>query len=146
MVQSSQKRICRGYILNNRTHKLSWTTLRNFFVKYAHTLVGQWLKDEFLQFLELKCHVRAQEMAQALNINCITVWNLLKWSHYTKTFNLWVPHDFMERNSINWVKVEALWKRICTEEKWKNENKKRTSIYTLWLHIWLQSLLFVEIK
>ncbi|CAH2092000.1 unnamed protein product [Euphydryas editha] len=93
--------------------------------------------DEILQLMEQDRHVSCQEIAEALNINHMTVWNHLKRAGYEKKLDVWVPHELTQRNLIDRITIsemlvkrnetEPFLKRIITgEEKWvKYENIKR---------------------
>lgn len=93
--------------------------------------------DEILQMVEENRHASCQEIAEALNINHMTVWNHLKKAGYEKKLDVWVPHALTQRNLINRITIcetmlrrnelEPFLKRIITgDEKWvKYENIKR---------------------
>ncbi|CAH2103465.1 unnamed protein product [Euphydryas editha] len=93
--------------------------------------------DEILQLMEQDRHASCQEIAEALNINHMTVWNHLKRAGYEKKLDIWVLHELMQRNLIDRITIsemllkrnetEPFLKRIITgDDKWaKYENIKR---------------------
>lgn len=93
--------------------------------------------NEILQMVEEDRHASCQEIAEALNINHMTVWNHLKKAGYEKKLDVWVPHALTQRNLIDRITIcetllrrnelEPFLKRIITgDEKWvKYENIKR---------------------
>ena len=96
--------------------------------------------DEILQLVEQDRHVSCQEIANALRINHVTVWNHLKKADYAKKLDVWVPHELTQRNLIDRISIsETLLKRneidpflkqiITGDEKWvkyKNIVRKRS--------------------
>jgi len=82
-------------------------------------------------------HVSCQEIAEALNINHMTVWNYLKSESYQKKLDVWVTHELTLRNLIyritickmllKRIEIEPFLKKITTgDRKWvKYENIKR---------------------
>jgi len=45
--------------------------------------------------------VSCQEIANALRINHVTVWNHLKKAGYAKKLDVWMPHELTQRNLID---------------------------------------------
>ena len=96
--------------------------------------------DEILQLVKQDRHVSCQEIANALRINHMTVWNHLKKAGYAKKLDVWVPHELTQRNLIDRISIsETLLKRneidpflkqiITGDEKWvkyKNIVRKRS--------------------
>jgi len=85
--------------------------------------------DEILQLVEQDRHMSCQEIANALRINHVTVWNHLKKAGYAKKLDVWVPHELTQRNLIDRISIsETLLKRneidpflkqiITGDEKW----------------------------
>jgi len=93
--------------------------------------------EETLQLVEQDHHLSCQEIAEALNINQMTVWNYLKRSGYQKKLDVLVPHELTQKNLIDRIticemllkrnKIETFLKWIVTgDEIWvKYENIKR---------------------
>ena len=85
---------------------------------------------KILQLVEQDRHASYKEIAEALNINHMTVWN-------QKKLDVWVPHELTQRNLNDRITIskmllkrnemEPFLKRIITgDEKWvKYENIKR---------------------
>ncbi|XP_011052820.1 PREDICTED: histone-lysine N-methyltransferase SETMAR-like, partial [Acromyrmex echinatior] len=68
--------------------------------------------DEILQLVKQDWHVSCQEIANALRINHMTVWNHLKKAGYAKKLDVWVPHELTQRNLIDRISIsETLLKR-----------------------------------
>ncbi|KAG5309958.1 SETMR methyltransferase, partial [Acromyrmex insinuator] len=74
--------------------------------------------------------VSYQEIANALRINHMTVWNHLKKAGYAKKLDVWVSHELTQRNLIDRISIsETLLKRneidpflkqiITGDEKWE---------------------------
>lgn len=96
--------------------------------------------DEILQLVKQDRHVSCQEIANALRINHMTVWNHLKKAGYAKKLDVWVPHELTQRNLIDRISIsETLLKRneidpflkqiITGDEKWvkyKNIVRKKS--------------------
>ncbi|EGI70944.1 Histone-lysine N-methyltransferase SETMAR, partial [Acromyrmex echinatior] len=84
--------------------------------------------DEILQLVKQDRHVSCQEVANALRINYMTVWNHLKKAGYAKKLDVWVPHELTQKNLIDRISIsETLLKRneidpflkqIIRGEKW----------------------------
>ena len=55
--------------------------------------------DEILQPVEQDRHASCQEIAEALNISLITVWNHLKRAGYKKKLDVCVPHELSNKIS-----------------------------------------------
>jgi len=67
---------------------------------------------EILQLVEQDRHASCQEIAEALNINNMTVWNHLKEANYKKKLDFWVPHELTQRNLNDRITIsEMLLKR-----------------------------------
>ena len=67
--------------------------------------------DEIVQLIE-QDHVSCQEIANALRINHVTVWNHLKKAGYAKKLDVWVPHELTQKNLIDRISIsETLLKR-----------------------------------
>ena len=96
--------------------------------------------DEILQLVKQDRHVSYQEIANALRINHMTVWNHLKKAGYAKKLDVWVPHELTQRNLIDRIsisetllkhnEIDPFLKQIITgDEKWvkyKNIVRKRS--------------------
>lgn len=96
--------------------------------------------DEILKLVEQDRHGTCREIADALNINHMTVWNHLKKAGYTKNLDVWVPHELSQKNLIDRITIsETLLKRndmdpflkqiITGDEKWiryDNIQRKRS--------------------
>ena len=85
----------------------------NFDVKDRPRSTSHWKSDdEILQLVEQDRHVNCQEIANALRINHVTIWNHLKKAGYAKKLDVWVPHELTQRNLINRISIsETLLKR-----------------------------------
>ena len=69
-----------------------------------------------MQLLEQDRHASCQEIAEALNINYMTVWNHLKKANYKKKLDVWVLHELTQRNLNDRITIsEMLLKRNKTE-------------------------------
>ncbi|EGI68433.1 Histone-lysine N-methyltransferase SETMAR [Acromyrmex echinatior] len=56
--------------------------------------------------------VICQEIANALRINHMTVWNHLKKAGFAENLDVWVPHELTQRNLIDRISIsETLLKR-----------------------------------
>ena len=72
--------------------------------------------DEILQMVELDRHASTVDIAEALGIAQKTVWNHLKNAGYTKTLDVWVPHELTQKNLIDRISIsEMLLKRYETD-------------------------------
>ena len=100
-----------------------------------------------MQLVEQDHHVKCQKIAEALNINHMTVWNHSKRAGYQKKLDVWVPHELTQRNLIDRITIyEMLLKRnemklflkriITGNEKWANwpTEKELCSIMTMGSH------------
>ena len=110
----------------------------NFDVKDRPRSTSHWKSDD--EILQLVEQVSCQEIANALRINHVTVWNHLKKTGYAKKLDVWVSHELTQRNLIDRISIsETLLKRneidlflkqiITGDEKWvkyKNIVRKRS--------------------
>jgi len=67
---------------------------------------------KILQLVEQDRHASYQEIAEALNMNHMTVWNHLKKANYKKKLDVWVPDELTQRNWNDRITIsEMLLKR-----------------------------------
>lgn len=137
----THRKICAVYgedALSERTVQHWFTRFRsgNFDVKDA-TRTGRPLTekaDEILELIEIDRHATCEDIADALCIDSKTVWNHLKKANFSKTLDVWVPHNLSQKNLIDRISIsETLLKRneidpflkqiVTGDEKWvKYEN------------------------
>jgi len=80
--------------------------------------------SEILQLVEQNRHASCQEIAEALNINHMTVWNHLKRPNYKKKLDVWVTHKLAQRNLNDRITIsETQWNGTIFEanyyRRWK---------------------------
>ena len=88
----------------------AWFRSDNLDVKDAHRYgrpVTEKVK-EILQLVDQNHHVSCQEIAEALNINHMKVWNHLKRAGYQKKLNVLVPHELKQRNLIDYIIIAEI--------------------------------------
>ena len=61
--------------------------------------------EEILQLVDQDHHVNCQEIAEALNINDMTVWNHLKRAGYQKKLDVCVPHELTQGNLFDRITI-----------------------------------------